>query len=285
MINRDNTVIEAFGQEWSKFDQKDVDPVELRSVFDLYFAIFPWDKLCPGAVGFDLGCGSGRWAYFVAPRVGRLHCIDASDDALQVARQKLNRYSNCEFCCASVDSIPLPDNSADFGYSLGVLHHVPDPSGGMQACVRKLKPGAPFLVYLYYAFDNRPWWFRVVWRVSDLLRRLISKLPFAIKSRVCDMIAAAVYWPLARTAKIIARSGVSLDAWPLSAYRDRSFYVMRNDALDRFGTRLEHRFTRAQIDHMMRNAGLERIRFGETPCWCAVGFKTEQASRPNTCDR
>lgn len=275
MTNRDNTVVEAFGQEWSKFDQKDVDPAELRSVFDLYFAIFPWEKLSPDAVGFDLGCGSGRWAYFVAPRIGRLHCIDASADALRVARQRLSRYSNCEFCCASVDSIPLSDNSADFGYSLGVLHHLPDPSEGMQACVRKLKPGAPFLVYLYYAFDNRPWWFRVVWRVSDLLRRLISKLPFAVKSRVCDLIAALVYWPLARTAKIIARFGIPIDSWPLSAYRDRSFYIMRNDALDRFGTRLEHRFTRAQIDQMMRKAGLERIRFSESPCWCAVGFKSQ----------
>jgi len=145
----------------------------------------------------------------------------------------------------------------------------------MKACVRKLKPGAPFLIYLYYAFDNRPWWFRVVWRVSDVVRRLISKLPFAIKSKICDLIAAVVYWPLARTAKIVARFGISIDALPLSAYRDRSFYIMRNDALDRFGTRLEHRFTRAQIDQMMRMAGLERICFSESPSWCAVGFKKE----------
>ena len=69
-------------------------------------------------------------------------------------------YSNCEFHCASVDAIPLPDDSADFGYSLGVLHHVPDTQKGILECVRKLKPGAPFLLYLYYAFDNRPWWFR-----------------------------------------------------------------------------------------------------------------------------
>jgi hypothetical protein len=44
----------------------------------------------------------------------------------------------------------------DFGYSLGVLHHLPDPRAGLAACVTKLKPGAPMLVYIYYAFDNRP---------------------------------------------------------------------------------------------------------------------------------
>lgn len=273
MRNTDNAVVEAFGEEWSKFDQNDADPAELRAIFELYFAIFPWDELSRDAIGFDLGCGSGRWAYFVAPRVGRLHCIDASASALQVARKKLNTYINCEFYCGSMESIPLPDDSADFGYSLGVLHHVPDPGGGIEACVRKLKTGAPFLLYLYYAFDNRPWWFGAIWRVSDLVRRLISRLPFAVKSPVCDVIAALVYWPIARGAKLLAHFGLPVDSLPLANYRDRSFYIMRNDTLDRFGTRLERRFTKTQIGEMMKKAGLERIRFSETPSWCAVGYK------------
>jgi hypothetical protein len=49
---------------------------------------------------------------------------------------------------------------------------------------------------------------------------------------------------------------------------------MRTDALDRFGTPLEQRFTRAQITKMMTAAGLENIRFSDGfPFWCAVGFK------------
>ena len=49
---------------------------------------------------------------------------------------------------------------------------------------------------------------------------------------------------------------------------------MRTDALDRFGTALEQRFTRQQIQVMMEAAGLERIQFSDLmPFWCAVGFK------------
>jgi hypothetical protein len=49
---------------------------------------------------------------------------------------------------------------------------------------------------------------------------------------------------------------------------------MRTDALDRFGTRLEQRFTRAEIEVMMRRAGLTDIRFSETePYWVACGRK------------
>jgi SAM-dependent methyltransferase len=273
--NANSAVVEAFGREWSKFDQSEANPAELRAIFDLYFGIFPWKDLASNAVGFDLGCGSGRWAVFVAPRVGTLHCIDASPAALQVAHKKLASFDNCQFHCSSVDSIPLADSSADFGYSLGVLHHVPDTQAGIDACVRKLRAGAPFLLYLYYAFDNRPWWFRTIWRFSDLGRRLISRFPFGAKLRVCDVIAALVYWPAARMAKLLALCGITVDHLPLASYRDRSFYVMRTDALDRFGTRLEQRFTRQQITSMMHKAGLERVRFSGTPCWCAVGYKAK----------
>jgi SAM-dependent methyltransferase len=277
MSNVDRAVVRAFGQEWTKFNQSDVAPGELQAGFEQYFAIFPWSELPAAAVGFDLGCGSGRWACFVAPRVGQLHCIDASAAALEVARQNLSGCNNCDFYCASAEAIPLPDSSADFGYSLGVLHHVPDTQKGIAECVRKLKPGAPFLLYLYYAFDNRPWWFRMLWRISDVLRRLISNLPFAIRSRLCEVIAAVVYWPLARISRTLEGLGVSVFHLPLSAYRDRSFYAMRTDALDRFGTRLEKRFTRQKMEEMMQKAGLERITFSDTTFWCAVGYRAHPA--------
>ena len=89
MSNADKRVIEAFGQEWSRFDQSAVASSELEAIFREYFAVFPWAHLPARAIGFDLGCGSGRWARFVAPRVGQLHCIDASHAALEVARRNL----------------------------------------------------------------------------------------------------------------------------------------------------------------------------------------------------
>ena len=70
MSNLDPAVVEGFGQEWSRFDQSAVQAGELRALFEAYFAVFPWASLPANAVGFDLGCGSGRWAQFVAPRVG-----------------------------------------------------------------------------------------------------------------------------------------------------------------------------------------------------------------------
>ena len=94
-----------------------------------------------------------------------------------------------------LDAIPLADGSMDFGYSLGVLHHVPDTEAGIRACVSKLKPGAPFLAYIYYAFDNRPWWFYPLWRVSYGLRGVVSRMPSELRYWTCMVLAATVYWP------------------------------------------------------------------------------------------
>jgi ubiquinone/menaquinone biosynthesis C-methylase UbiE len=272
--NIDAKTVEGFGEEWSKFDQSDLNEKERLQIFESYFKIFPWEDLPLGAKGFDLGCGSGRWAKSVALRVGKLVCIDASADALKVAKKNLQNRANCEFYRASVEEMPVAENSMDFGYSLGVLHHIPSPSEGIRACIGKLKKGAPFLIYLYYAFDNRPSWFRIVWRVSDIFRRIIAKLPTVLKHLVTEIIALTVYFPLARIAFLSEKAGFDVSAFPLSIYRDKSFYIMRTDALDRFGTRLEYRFTKREIEKMLTDAGLENIKFSEeTPFWCAVGVK------------
>jgi ubiquinone/menaquinone biosynthesis C-methylase UbiE len=272
--NIDPKTVEAFGEEWAAYDQSELVGEELREMFNSYFSMFPIDDLPPAAEGFDLGCGSGRWALLTAPRVGRLHCIDPSPKALDVARRRLAGCANAEFHLASAADIALEDGSQDFGYCLGVLHHIPDTEAGMASCVRKLKAGAPFLVYLYYDFENRPPWFRALWRITDVARRVVSRLPFAARKAVTSAIAATVYFPLARTARYLERRGRDVASFPLSAYRNSSFYIMRTDALDRFGTRLEKRFSKAEIEQMMRRCGLEEIVFSDAvPHWVACGRK------------
>lgn len=273
--NVDTATVAGFGDEWSAFDQTDLDEAELDAIFAQYFAVFPWDQIGADATGFDLGCGTGRWARRVAPRVGTLHCIDASGEALAVAERNLAGARNCAFTHASVDALSLPARSMDFGYALGVLHHVPDTEAGLRTCAQLLRPGAPLLIYLYYAFDNRPAWYRWLWRPSDVLRRRLSRSPHRVKLAVTSLIAVAVYLPLARAAALARRVGLRAEAFPLGYYAERSLYTMRTDAYDRFGTRLEHRFTRKQIAGMLERAGFEDIRISERePFWCAVGTRT-----------
>lgn len=273
MINLDKKTILSFGDEWNRFDQSRMKRKEAYKIFKDYFSIFPLKKLSKFSEGFDMGCGSGRWAKFLLPSVGLLHCIDPSD-AIYVAKKNLKNFKNVKFHHQSLDKCNLKEKSQDFGYSLGVLHHVPNTQLGLNHCVRLLKPGAPFLLYIYYSFDNRPLWFRFVWTISNYLRLFISKLPNFFKFFVCDILAILIYFPISKFIFLFEKAGFRLNTFPLYFYRKKSFYTMRTDSRDRFGTPLEKRFSKKEIYSMMKLAGLEKIKFkNDLPFWTAIGYK------------
>ena len=246
---------------------------EAFELFKSYFSIFPLDKLSKFSEGFDMGCGSGRWAEFVAPKVGLLHCVDPSK-AIGVAKKKLKKFENVKYHQKSLDNCGIKEKSQDFGYSLGVLHHVPNTKSAINSCVKLLKPGAPFLLYIYYSFDNRPIWYKYLWILSNFIRFFISKLPKFLKFLICDLIACLVYFPIARFILFTEKLNFNLKNFPLHFYRSKSFYAMRTDSRDRFGTPLEKRFTKKEIYKMMQVSGLEKIKFKSSPpFWTAIGFK------------
>jgi SAM-dependent methyltransferase len=279
--NLDLATVRGFGREWRTFTQETgaLSPEDRDAMFESYFELFPWHLIGRDSTGADIGCGSGRWAQLVAPRVRRLHACDPSADALAVARRNLADRHNVDFHLAAIDRLPIADSTLDFAYCLGVLHHVPDTEGALATIAHKLKPGAPLLVYVYYALDNRPRWYRLLWQATNATRIAIARLPHRLQLWLTTLIAVLVYWPLARAASLLERLGRLPSGWPLSWYRHRSLYVMRTDAFDRFCTRLEQRFTRAQIDEMLRRTGFEDVVFsGREPFWCAVAIKSAGAA-------
>jgi ubiquinone/menaquinone biosynthesis C-methylase UbiE len=265
----DRATVDGFGFEWSTYDQTERDESSLRATFDRYMSLLPWSELPAGARGVDIGCGSGRWSRLARERGVEVIGVDASRDSLRVARSS---HAAPGLLQASASALPLRSGALDFGFSLGVLHHLANPDAALREAHRVLRPRAPLLVYMYYALENRPRWFRALWRASDAGRRTIARLPRRARLRVTRLIARFVYLPLARTARVLELFGLRVDALPLAAYRNQPLYVMQTDALDRFGTLVEHRFTRSEIHAMLSAAGFTDVTFRERwPYWCAVG--------------
>ncbi|MBK7183824.1 MAG: class I SAM-dependent methyltransferase [Bacteroidetes bacterium] len=259
--NIDEITVQSFGEEWERFN--DFSSEELESIGNEYFDIVSDEHISAQSNVLDVGCGSGRWTKFISSKVKFVEAIDPSSAVIQAAKMN-DKVNNVRVTQASVENIPFGDNSFDFVFSLGVLHHIPDTQSAMNACVRKLKPGGYFLVYLYYNLDNRGFLFRFLFQLANGLRSFISKMPAKLKAVVCDIIATLIYFPFAKFALAIKKiAPKSYAKIPLSYYHDKSFYVMRNDSLDRFGTPLEQRFTKEQIHQMMINAGLVNIQFSD----------------------
>ena len=271
--NADFSVIKSFGEEWKKFHE--FGETDISRLAAEYFDIIPEILYQNSTKVLDVGCGSGRWTKVLSEKVGIIDAVDPSD-AIYAADTLLKDSPNVRLTKAASENLPFEDNTYELVISIGVLHHIPDTLKAMKDCVSKVKPGGYFYTYLYYKLDNRGFLFKSIFYLSDFLRRIVSSLPGGMKKFVCDVLAIFIYMPFILLSRLFNKMGFKkfADKIPLSTYKDKSFFIIRNDALDRFGTKLEHRFTRKQIHDMMSACGLNNIIFSEKiPYWHAIGQK------------
>ncbi len=114
----------------------------------------------------------------------------------------------------------------------------------------------------------------MAWKLSNILRKLVSVLPEKFKNILSDLFALVLYYPMAKISLCLDKMNINVKNVPLSYYKNLSFYTMRTDSRDRFGTYLEKRYSKKQIKEMLENGGLYNIKFSKkAPFWCAVGLK------------
>lgn len=261
-----------FGEEWEKFNFLDKDELaRLRNQFRKYLIPLPQELLSNrNLVAADFGAGTGRWSYFIREYCKQLYVLEPSEKAFYVSQKRFNQQPRIILLNESIEQNSILDNSLDLAMSLGVLHHIPDTQSAITALCKKIKSGGYFLGYLYYALENKPFYYRFIWRISDFGRKNVSRFPRKIKFALADLMALVVYFPLARLSNLLSRIGISAEGIPLHHYSNLSFQVMRNDALDRFGTSLEKRFSQDNIREMLRHSGFDvstLVFSNEEPFW------------------
>lgn len=271
--NLDQGVIDSFGHEWSRYSYSDSKSKEaLDKQFKAY--CLPIDLMLfneNSSIAADFGAGSGRWSSRLLPYVNKLYVLEPSDGAYEVLLQKFSQEEKITILHQTVGANSIPDNSLDLAMSLGVLHHIPDTALAIRDIAQKIKPGHYFLCYLYYKLDNKPIFYRVLLKVIDQFRIRIARLSPKNKRAVTLIIAASIYLPLARLSKLLNYMTLDVSNIPLHHYAQMPFVMLANDALDRFGTSLEQRFSKTEICEMLNAADfdLETLKFSDVePFWC-----------------
>jgi hypothetical protein len=129
---------------------------------------------------------------------------------------------------------------------LGVLHHLPVNALDAARALRKYAP--ELLVYLYYALDNRPAYFRPLLAVVTAVRRWACRLRASVPREVLTWaIALSVYLPLIGVGHALRPVGAARRVPLYEAYTGKSLLRIRQDVYDRFFTPIEQRFTREEI--------------------------------------
>src|SRR2546423_10004572 len=141
----------SFGYEWTRFP-------EMYHEWEQSFL----DYMQPHAAEFfrgkkvlDAGCGNGRFAYYAARFGAEVWAIDLGP-AVEVARRNTEEVGNVQVIQADLHRPPFALESFDFIYSLGVLHHLPDPERAFQTLLRYLKREGEIQIYLYWEPEGQP---------------------------------------------------------------------------------------------------------------------------------
>jgi SAM-dependent methyltransferase len=256
---------DSFAYEWQHFGAlRD----QWRKNFEDYMRPHKPDSFS-GRLLLDVGTGSGRHAYHAAQRGASVVAVD-NGRSIDVARANLP--PEVLTVQADAEQLPFAADAFDFVMSIGVLHHLPDPSGALEQIVSLTRPGGHVHIYLYWV-PERAWHIRLL-RLVGVVRRVTVRLPRRLLHILCYPLAAllgvAFVWPY-RILRRVPRLRWMAEALPLKTYADYPFGVLVNDQFDRFSAPLERRYRRDEVAAMLEAAGLTGVQVLPNHGWIGDG--------------
>jgi SAM-dependent methyltransferase/uncharacterized protein YbaR (Trm112 family) len=270
IIRAQRETARSFGYEWQAFSEMLPD---YESNFRWYFERFQSEAFA-GALVLDAGCGTGRHTYYMARSGAREVVAMDFSQAIEVAAYNNRENPNTHFVQADIYHPPFPPRTFDFLYSLGVLHHLPDPEKGFRTLLPLLREDGFLNIYLYWNLEGEPRWRRFALSGVTQVRRLTTRLPHALLKKLSWLIAAGFELGLVTPARTLSRFSVTralADRVPLGHYRKYSFRVLYTDQFDRFSAPIENRYSRAEVAAWFERAGLADVRILGGQGWRASG--------------
>jgi SAM-dependent methyltransferase len=126
------------------------------------------DQLPLGVRILDAGCGTGQLAIFLSLAHREVVGIDLCFNSLHKAARFKERFDlrNVSFAQMNLFDIGLREETFDFVFSNGVLHHTADAYGAFENLCQLLKPNGYIIIGLYnrygrFMMDIRRWIFRL----------------------------------------------------------------------------------------------------------------------------
>lgn len=174
-INQKNKeTADRFGQQWMAFDFIDVDRYQTQ--FLDWIAPIPKEFFQHKLV-LDAGCGKGRHCLIASGfQVQEVIGIDLAEGSVKAAFGNTRNIPSIHIIQTDIYALPFSENLFDYIYSIGVLHHTPEPKQAFISLVKKLKPGGTISAWVY-SKEGNGW---VIFLVNPLRKYVTSKLPLSI---------------------------------------------------------------------------------------------------------
>jgi|TARA_B100001093_G_scaffold518621_1_gene604147 uncharacterized protein YbaR (Trm112 family) len=257
-----------YGSGWVEGDESASYSVDEKWHFDELIKLFGFPK---NRKGFAIEAGSGNGKDTVRLSVNNpeseIITIDISD-GIFVANKRFNilNLKNIHPIRASLDQIPIKDEVLDYGYSFGVLHHMPVPLDGMKEVSRTLKKGSSFLTYLYSDLSEKPFLYFFLKPIT-FLRKITHKFNIRILRIFCYLMMPPVFIFLVIPSRFFKSIGLSSFAKKIPHHHNKSFNSLFGELFDRFGAQIEFRYNPTTLNKLYSDANLKMTDYENLEIW------------------
>jgi SAM-dependent methyltransferase/uncharacterized protein YbaR (Trm112 family) len=264
---------ESFGYEWTHFHEM---LPEWEQNANFYFEPLGGPSGLRGLLCLEGGCGKGRHSYYALLNGARLVAVDFSR-AVDVAKNNCSKLPGDRlFVQADLMNLPFRERVFDLAYSLGVLHHLPDPQAGFRKLVARVRNGGRTLIYVYHALEGEPVK-QVLRGAVSLARKVTTRLPHRVLLPLTTALGYGLYAGVVMPYKALSRIPVTkafAETLPLKSYAAYPVRVIVNDQFDTFSAPIEHRYKRREVEAWLSDAGLTAPQILPGAGWRALGTKT-----------
>ena len=263
-MNGKDRTINDFGEQWRQYSDNEgyYGSVELFS--DILFPFLAVEEI-KGCRVAEIGSGTGRIVNMLLQAgAGHVIAIEPSE-AFEVLCHNLLEPE--KFTCLKVTGDLLPaSGDLDFVFSIGVLHHIPDPKPVVEAAFRALRPGGWFLVWLYGKEGNA-----LYLSFISPLRVFTKRLPHFMLS----FLAEIMYWPLVLYIKFCHRLPLPLKGYMLSVFEKMSPEKRRLIIYDQLNPSYAKYYTRREAEKLLIDGKFKNVRIHHRHgySWTVIGTK------------
>jgi len=140
--------------------------------------LMPWiDSMATGKSVLELGCGIGMDTFSMAKNGLKVTALDLTEVGVTTARNRFKKSDfSGSFLAGNAEMLPIKDDTFDYVYSFGVLHHAANTEKTITEVYRVLRPGGIAKIMLYHRHS-----------INELVHR-ITKVPFEDKDELCPVV-------------------------------------------------------------------------------------------------
>lgn len=207
------------------------------------------DTYFQGKLGLDAGCGFGRHILQAARSGAEMVGIDLSE-AVKAAYVNTMHLKNVHIVQGDLFNLPFRKGTFDFIYSIGVIHHLPEPQKGFEALVDLQDSNQEIFIWCY---DNEKPRKNAIY---EFIRRYTTKLDLRTLY-ILTFIAALVVRVFSNYPAVLFRKfGIKEKKFPYDYYIKYPLRILHADLFDQFSVPSTKYYDRVELEDWFDRSGL-----------------------------